>query len=783
MTPSSTTSGPRATTVATLNRSCRLALVAVVLLSWSACSYKNYLPPGEKLYLGADVRPQTTERVRAKKQLKNEAEKVVRPKPNSKFLGMRLRLAIYNSVKDTKKKKGLKHWWKYKVGEPPVLYSRVNPYLISQLMDARLFNLGVFNAITAYELKQTEHSVRVIYRPRIHEPYRIDSIVWPEGDDDLNAGLREGQKGTLIKIGRDYNLDILKQERGRLDSLLKNKGFFYFSPDYILFDADTTLGNRRVALNIRLKDDIPYAAGLVYRINDVFVYPDYSLENDTTPKPVTTFIDSSVYYVTRYGAYRPHAVLRAVFIKKDDLYTRRAHDMTLNRVMGLGVFKYANIRYLDADTSSPGFLNAYVYLSPLPRKSLRFETDAVSRSNNYAGPQMNVTFRNRNTWRGAEAFSLSFRGTYETQITGAQKGLTSYSFGPQLELVLPRFLAPFRVLTSSFYQPQTRFQLGYEYVRRAEYFSLNSIRGAFGYRWKETLAKEHEFNPIDLNYVRLTRKTPLFETLLQENPLLRRSYQEQFIAGLYYSFTYNEQVFQHRINQLFFNGNLQTSGNALNLASRLGGKTPNPDNPVKIAGAPFAQFVRTEFDVREYHNLRYGSRLAGRVFAGIGIPYGNSVRMPYIRQFFSGGPNSVRAFPVRSLGPGSFIDSTKVNVLTDQGGDIKLEGNAEYRFPIYSIFKGAVFADAGNAWLVRQDTLQPGGTFAFRSFYKELGVGGGVGLRVDANFFVLRVDLAMPFRKPWRAEGDRWVFNEINLRSAAWRGENLVLNIAIGYPF
>jgi outer membrane protein assembly factor BamA len=305
----------------------------------------------------------------------------------------------------------------------------------------------------------------------------------------------------------------------------------------------------------------------------------------------------------------------------------------------------------------------------------------------------------------------------------------------------------------------------------------------FGWRWKESLPIDHELNPIDLNYVSLSRTTDTFRNLLSERPILRRSYQEQFIAGLSYNYTYNEQVHPNRTNQFFFNGNLQTSGNTLYLATKLQGKEPNAEDPVKIAGAPFAQFVRTEFDVRNYYNFQYGTRLAGRVFTGIGIPYGNSERLPYIRQFFSGGPNSVRAFPVRSLGPGSFLDSTKVDVLTDQGGDIKLETNVEYRFPIYSIFKGAVFADAGNAWLMGQDTLQPGGTFAFNSFYKELGVGGGLGLRVDANFFVLRVDLAMPFRKSWRAEGDRWVFNDINFRSPSWRGENLVLNIAIGYPF
>lgn len=768
-------------------RKVRLFFMAFACVAaFSACSYKNHLPPGEKLYLGADVRPESRERFSKKKYLKQEAQDVVRPKPNSKFLGMRLRLGIYNAVKEPKKKgKGLRHWLKYKVGEPPVLFSQVDPYKTSQFMDARLFNLGVFNVITSYELRQNDKSVKVIYKPLVHEPYEIVSIEWPTADDDLNAGLRSGKEKTLIKIGRDYNLDVLESERVRLDSLLKNKGFFYFSPDYILFEADTTLGNRKVALKVRLKDDLPYAAALVYRINDVYVFPDYALNNDTLPKADTALVDSSIHYVSRFHAYRPTTILRTVFIKKDDLYSRRTHQMTLNRVMGLGIFKYANIRYFEVDTSMPGFLNAYIFLTPLPRKSVRLEADAVSKSNNYVGPQLNLAFRNRNTFRGAETFVLNFRGTYETQYSGANKGISSYSFGPQIEYSVPRVVLPFHFQSSSFYQPRTRYLLSYEYIRRAEYFSLNSIRGVFGYKWRESLTRDHELNPIDLNYTRVGSITPRFQELLNENPLLRRSYQEQFIAGLTYTFNYNEQLLPQRRNQFAFTTNAELAGNALNLATRALGKNPNAEDPVKIAGTPFAQFARIEADARDYFNFEYDSKLAARAYLGVAKPYGNSDRIPFIRQFFSGGPNSVRAFRVRSLGPGSYRepDSVIADFFDEQGGDIKLEGNVEYRFPIYSLFKGAVFADAGNTWLIRKDTLLPGGTFLWNDFAKELGVGAGIGLRVDANFFVLRVDLAMPFRKPWLPEGDRWVLDDIDFKSPTWRQENLIFNIAIGYPF
>ena len=280
--------------------------------------------------------------------------------------------------------------------------------------------------------------------------------------------------------------------------------------------------------------------------------------------------------------------------------------------------------------------------------------------------------------------------------------------------------------------------------------------------------------------------TPEFSHLLDVNALLRRSFEEQFIIGMTYSFTYNEQIVEKKRNQTYFNFNVETSGNTVSLVNNIFSEhKSSPENPVELTGAVYSQYVRTDFDLRHFRKITQHSKIAMRLFAGFGYSYGNSSVLPYVKQFYSGGVSSVRAFRARALGPGVYIrnDSTSLNFYFEQGGDIKLESNIEYRFDIISFLKGALFVDAGNMWLLRSNPALPGGTFDSSTFLKEIAVGAGFGIRFDANFFVLRMDLAFPIRKPWYALGDRWSLKEIKPWNSDWRSENLLLNIAIGYPF
>jgi outer membrane protein insertion porin family len=750
-----------------------------------ACSNVKYLPASEKLYTGAKVEIAVKGEKTKEKTIIKLAENVIRPEPNSKILGMRVKLWLYN-IAGKPKGKGLRYWLKNKVGEPPVLFSEVKPSQAASFIDAALFNRGIFRSLTEYKIIEKEKTASVVYTLAIHDPYKIDSVFWPQDDDELSATIRKAEPLTLLKRKDDYNLEILTRERIRIDEDLKNNGFFYFNHEYIEFGVDTTHRNKTVNIHIRLKDETPYEALLVYHINEVYVKPDYSLRRDSVRVQKDTVVVDDVHYIAADKSYRPKTLIRAIFVRKDETYSRYRHNMTLNRLMGIGAFKFVNVRFRDADSLHPGYLDAFINLTPLPRKSIRAEIELMSKSNNFAGPSLNLSYHNRNALNGAELLIVNAHGSFETQFYGTYKGLFSFEFGPQIDLYVPRFITPFNIKNrSGFYIPKTRFTAGYDFVRRVQYFDLNSFKFIFGYKWKESSAKEHELNPVNISYSTVSRTSDEFNALLERNPLLKKSFDEQFIAGLTYSYVYNQQVYDKKRNQIYFNPKIETSGNSIYLISKtFFKKSPTPDDPLRVFDAVFSQFLRIEIDFRNFYNLTRRTRLAGRLYAGSGWSYGNSSTLPYIKQFFSGGANSIRAFRARSLGPGQFYSTEISNTnYFEQGGEMKLEINGEYRFPIISLLKGAIFVDAGNIWLIENNPAVPGGQFHTSTFIKELAVGTGFGFRFDANFFVLRLDFAFPVRKPWLAPTERWVYSDIDFGSPGWRSDNLVLNIAIGYPF
>ncbi len=771
----------------------RPLILLVSVLIFSSCSNTKYLPEGEHLYTGAKVKidsPDGELSKKKKKKLRGELHDMVRPKPNTTFLGfLRPGLWIYNVVGKPKKEKGLRATIRRKLGEPPVLFSQVDPDKNRELMRNRLENRGHFMPQVTFEIKEAGKRKREIeYTATIRRPYTINRVIWPQDNDTISAHIRGSQEETLLKPGEEYNLDVLKNERGRIDEKLKDEGFFYFSPDYILFRVDSTIGDKKLDIYVTIKKDLPAKAFRIYTLNEIYVYTNYSLGRDSSQQNMETVHAEDIIFIRRNNAIRPKAISRAVFLNRGEPYTNANYKLTLNRLMSMGIFKFVNVRFTETDSSENNDkLDAAIYLTQMPRRSVRMELRGVSKSNNFVGPEFNGSLRNRNLWRGAELFTLSLNAGYETLIGGEQTGLNSFTLGAEARLELPRFIVPFRVKNYRSQEvPRTVFRTGAELISRVGYFNMASLNFGYGYSWMETRRKKHEFFPVVVNYLAVTRESELFQQLRKQNLFLDRSFQNQFILGLTYSFTYDTHVEGENKHDFFFNGTADLSGNTFYFAEKLlTGNNPTPEEPYKFLGAPYSQYSRFSFDVRHYLNLDKRSQLVSRILTGVGVPYGNSTVMPYTKQFFIGGNSSVRAFQVRSLGPGTYRpeEGARRNFLVDQAGDLKLEGNLEYRFPIYSVFKGALFADAGNIWILRSDPSKPGGTFNTSTFINELAVGTGAGLRIDASFFVLRLDLAFPLRKPYLPENERWVIDEVKFGMPNWRKENLVLNIAIGYPF
>ena len=753
-----------------------------ICLLLSACSISKHLPAGEKLYTGAEIKVVSTDKVK-KGNIKTIAQSVVRPAPNNSYLGMHPQLWMYLVAGENPKSK-FKKWLKKK-GEAPVFMSSVNPRATSAVIDAKLFNMGIFNSYTQFKVVEKKHKATVIYTCYVQKPYQISELKYNLSDDSLSSIVLSDKDNSFINSGDDYNLDILKAERIRIDALLKNKGYFYFNPDYLLFKADTSSVNHTISCVLTLKDSIPSSALQVYRINNVFIDQNYSLKDEAADSTKDTLMYNNTIFLGKKSemSIHPNVILRSVYLRKNEIYSRDNHKITLNRLMSMGNFKFVQVKFSDSDTTSSGLLDATILMTPMTKHTFRTELDLVSKSNNYTGPRLNLSVLDRNAFKGAELLNLTMAGSFEAQLSGANKNSISYSLNPQIELTFPYFLVPFNVKPSnSIYVPKTSFSLSYNFLKRFNYFDMSIFQFAYGFKWKSSVRIEHELNPISISYTAIGNQSDAFNKLLISNPFLKKSYEEQFITGGTYSFLYNEQVISGKKLQYYFHFNAETAGNVFSLIKLISGENPSSNHPSKIIGSIYSQFAKLSVDGRVYFNSKNTNKLALRFFAGVADSYGNSSSLPYSKQFFSGGPNSVRAFQINSLGPGTYLQNPNTNEFLQLGGDIKIEMNGEYRFGIYRYLKGALFIDAGNVWLQKLNPSTIGTPFAFSSFMNELAVGAGFGLRFDVSFFVLRFDLAMPLRKPL-VDNFHWVINEINFGSASWRSNNLILNIAIGYPF
>ena len=759
-------------------------LLYFLFLGWlvSSCCNTRFLPEGELLYTGAKLTVEGKEASKKeKKVLKAALKEVVRPKPNSTILGLRPKLYVYNLAGTPKKEKGFRYWLKTKVGEAPVSYSQVDLEYNKSVLQNFAENSGYFNTKTVADSTRRGKKATAEYIVKPGKQYKIKEVKFPTDSSIISIAVRDTKRRSLLKNEEGYSLDAIKEERIRIDARLKEKGFFYFNPDYLKVQVDSTVADHQVDLIVKVKEEAPKLAETPYKINKIIVYPNYSIGSGslkTNTDSVQKYNDLTI--IDSENIFKPQIFDRALYFKKEDLYNRTDHNLSLNRLVNLGTFKFVKNQFRVSDTIG-NYLDAYYYLTPLPKKSIRLEALAKTNSANYTGTELNLNWSNRNTFRGAELLKISAFGGLEVQVSGQNNGFNVYRFGTEANLVWPRLVAPFKLNSPSSFVPKTKASLGYEFQNRIKLYSLQTFKGSFGYLWKENERKEHLLNVTEITYVSPQNVTPLYQQQILANKSLGKVIEKQLIFGPTYSYTYTNTLQKRKKNTFYYKGSIDLAGNIAGLVS---GANVQKGDTIKLFDVPFSQFIKIENDFRHYYKLGPDSQLASRVIVGAGYAYGNSNEMPFIKQFFIGGTNSLRAFRARSIGPGSFdVASTNTNTfLPDQSGDFKLEFNTEYRAKIYGLLKGALFLDAGNIWLLKENTDKPGAKLS-KKFLNELAVGAGAGLRFDFSFLILRTDFAFPIRKSYLPDGNRWLVDQINFGSGAWRKENLIFNLAIGYPF
>lgn len=748
----------------------------------TACNIGKKLPQGTYLYKGATYKIEkdsgnTTKARTIRKQLK----RITTPIPNKTIFGFPYRVWVWYAVGEPKKEKGFKHWLRNKLGAAPVLSTQVNIKANAENFQYTLSNQGYFRTKATGDTVVKGARVTAAYKIKLGFPYKLDTVKWIlDSASDLGKSVYEmNPKESYVKTKQQFSLADIKAERTRTDIHLKTKGYYYFNPDFILARVDSTIGNHRANVFLRLKEDIPVAAVIPQTVQKVTIFPNYTLLN---PPPDTSktglILHDGIFIRDTLKAIKPAALTRAITYRSGDLYNIREHNKTLNRFINMGLFKFVKSRYIgDTDTLLPKHISVLYYLTPLPKKSIQAEVGSFSKTNSFTGAQANISWKHRNAFKGAEQFFVKFYGAFEGSNNDSLRANNNFRFGTEASLSFPRFLSPFKIRESNYFPPRTKFTIGYEWMRRQALYTKNFFRFQYDFTWKGTVNREHTLAPVSVTYNTTSDFSPAYLAQVNQYPALQISNVPELIMGSNYSYTYRG-VNPNSSDIFYVNTNVDVAGTVTGLIN--GKATPYSTT---IAGAYFAQFARADVDFRYSRKLGDEFYLANRIFVGVGFPYGNSSFLPFSRQFIIGGSGSLRGFQPRQLGPGR-TRSTAIQQLyyPQVGGDYKLELNSELRFPIVSKIKGALFADAGNMWT--KDTLLYGKQGQLtKQFMNDIALSAGFGFRFDISILIIRLDIATPLRKPYLERGKEWVIKDIQPFNSVWRRDNLVLNIAIGYPF
>jgi len=734
---------------------------------------------------------------------------IARPKPNQKFLGMaRVKLYMYRLGNKGKADSRFRSWLRDKVGERPVVYDSAAALRAANEMKLYLNKVGYFYSDVSFSTDRVRKSrkVEVNYTVSPAQPYRLKSVEYAIEDSLMLHYITRRRTETRIPPGSVFNAFELDDERDRITEILQNNGYYYFNRDFIYFEIDSARMNHEMHLKVRVRPNqavspvdpllfvsFPHKR---YFIRNVYIRPDYdplSSPNSLTDTVLfareikkSTKPELGHYYILHQPEdhVHPRTIVQSVFIKPGDPFKQADITRTRTRVAELGIFSYSNIRYRlisENDSANTGLLDCNIDLSKRKLHSYTVETEATN-SGGRPGIGLNFTYSNSNIFRGSETLRLKARGALEAQkVFGDNaeydKGVPFFNTietGLELSIIFPRFLIPVsQERFPKYFRPKTTTSIGFGYESRPEYERwLTSL--SFGYDWKESDRKRHQIFPFDYSVNNVTL-SPEFEQELEDEPndLIKNQYTDNLITAIRYSFTYNTQDIRKIQNFFYFKGNFETAGNILNLSSQAFNANRDSIGRYVLFGIPFAQYVKIDGDFRFFNVITRNNSVAYRLFLGAGIPYGNVDFLPLEKGYYGGGANGMRGWPYRLLGPGSYSNPDDN---FDRMGDIQLEANVELRFPVYSFIKSALFADFGNIWLHKEQESYPGGEFKLNRFYKEFAIDIGLGLRLDFNFFILRVDFAMPLRDPSYAVNERWIMDK-------WQFSDMIINFGIGYPF
>lgn len=753
-------------------------LGAIMLCGASSCSTTKRLGKDDVRYTGVkSVNITTPDGGKAPEVVKTAVDNTIEVDANqtTKVFGLPLPIPVglwvYNNWNPDSK--GIKGWAYKKLVKQPVLISDVRPNLRVKMIEEKLDNQGYFRNTASYELdvnKKNPKKAKLIYNVTTGPAYMIDSIEYLPDTCHLYHKIDSlALRSTYLTKGQRYSVDSLAAERTNMANALRNTGYYFFRPEYIEYLADSTITKERIALRLTIARNVPAFALRRYKTGTVTM----RLNRNEGGGVADTFETRRATVIQMMPSrIRKELIPECVTFRKGRTFSVRDINRTQTYLSRLGIFNYINIEPVPDTTSAQPVLNVDIDCTfDLPLEA-GIEANVSSKSNSYIGPGVTLSLTNRNLFGGGEQLRVGLTGTYEWQTGRNSSSLfNSYEVGINSALSIPRLLAPKFFPVSRRELNWTRFTLNADLLNRPHYFNMAQFSASMNYDWQLRRYYSYTFTPLKITFNKIMRTTAKFDSIMAANRAVALSFRDQFIPQMAWSMTYDRAIDRnHLIN---IQTTIQEAGNVCWALWRAFGQKGEK----RMFGMPFSQFVKGTAQVVFSRRLTGEHWLVSRAYVGIAHAYGNASEVPYSEQFYVGGANSIRAFTVRSIGPGSYhAPEESVNSNFDQTGTFKFEFNVEYRFPIYGPLHGALFLDSGNVWLLKNDPERPGGQLRGSTFFKDLAVGTGAGLRFDISMLVVRADLGVGIHAPYDT-GKRGYYNMTSFKNS------LAFHLAIGYPF
>ncbi len=785
--------------------SLRLIIFFISIIFLSSCSLKRSLPEGGHLYIGSKVKVIKADKKTKTNQLEATYNTLIKqPKPNKTFLGVRWKLRRYSLFAKTNKRRTLKGR-KNLIGKAPVVYDdRITKQMVA-VMENKAFNEGFFNVVVSSKVKKRWNKARVKYTVELKEPFLVNRISNNVEDSIIRRHILQIQNASLIETDQLYSLQKLKLERERITNSLRQKGFYFFRADYLKFLADTINTKNQVKLNLVLKETADSSHLKPKTIHQIFLYPD--LNNQISERINPDTLDYKGLKIIFQNTEMLPSVLRdAITLKKGQRYSPKKHQSSLERLSYLRNYQFIDFQFKPSEVSDT-LLNVFIKLSPRKKEAIEGSFGLAFTPRFYIGPEVSLTYLNRNLFKGAEQFRVTTFGEFNFPI--AKDLALRQEAGVKLSLSKPGMIIPFRKKDwPDKLIAKTKIELAYssEKIRLpltgledlvddepafmtlsenlaadpnyAPFIALNKLELNLAYQWRKRIDILHELSPVNFTF-----QIPRYENLelklflqylntIIPSENLQLNLEKMFILKPSYSFLYDSRLKKTKAQNYFYLGKLALAGNKI--------LSPDNNTPLDVLES---QFLQLENDFRYFRRFSKSQTIAARFAIKASIPFKNEVILPFFDLYTLGGPNGVRAFRPRSVGPGS-VEPVDQLFFISGTGDFHLESNLEWRPKLNDFVELGFFIDAGNVWLFKGgiDNNELA-TFRFKNFYKQLAIGTGVGLRLDFEIIIFRLDFATPLTKPWLPEGDRWVGDKITLGNFNWLRENLTLNLGFGYSF